>query len=119
MAIENLCIWRGQPDCFQKCGVKIGVGGAGGTDALFGHLVWPADEQGNADTAFVQFAFSTTQGLVTRHIGFATIVARENEDGIFFNSQLFQLLPKLPNSIINALQHRCQMRVVIGCPVIQ
>ena len=79
----------------------------------------PLDHQRDSDATLVKLALATAERRVRSHVGFASVVAGENEDRIFGKSQRLQLFLQLPDPMINRLDHRRQMRVVILSPVMK
>ena len=79
----------------------------------------PLDHQRDSDATLVKLALATAERCVRSHVGFTSVVAGENEDRIFGKSQRLQLFLQLPDPMINRLDHRRQMRVVILSPVMK
>ena len=83
------------------------------------HLaIGPAHDQRHANTTLIELTLAAAQRRIRGHVCLAAIVAAENKNCVPINPQFTQLAVNHSDTIINTLQHRRQMWIVMTRPMI-
>ena len=80
--------------------------------------IGPTHNQRHANATLIELTLATAQRRIRGHVCLAAIVAAENKNRVPINPQFTQLAVNHSDTIINALQHRRQMWIVMTRPMI-
>ena len=104
--------------CFEEGGVEVVVDhGYRANLPCRDFSIWPAYDQGHADSTFVQLTLAPSQRGVGSSVGFPSVVAGEKKDRVFGQAQFRKLAGEQTNSVVYALEHGGQVRVVAWRPM--
>ena len=104
--------------CEQR-GIDVDVGGGLSRFGASRHVPGPADDHRNANASLVELALATAKWCVGGDLGFATIVAGEDDDRVLGQSMFLESLADHPDSRVDALEHCGQVRIVVTGPVVE
>ena len=104
--------------CRELGGLVVDVGGGLVRDAAGRDLLRPTDDERDADAAFVKLTLASAQRRVGGHVGFPAVVGAENDDRVFVEAKRFEFVGDQSDTVVDALKHGGEMRVVVAGPVV-